>query len=120
MFCAAITSVVGAAYTSVSFLKTFSAQIEQKERFVIIGFIVLSTIIFVIVGNPAQVLEVVALFNGFILPFALGLILLAARKKQIVGEYVHPLWLQIAGWLVVLIMSGFSLWTIYDFFAKNI
>ena len=120
MLCAAITSVVGAAYTSVSFLKTFSAQIEEKERFVIIGFIILSTIIFVIVGNPAQVLVVVGVLNGFILPFALGLILLASRKKQIVGEYVHPLWLQIAGWLVVVIMFGFSVSTLYEFFAKNI
>ncbi len=119
MFCAAITSVVGAAYTSVSFLKTFSAKIELNERFVIIGFIILSTLIFVIVGNPATVLVVVGVLNGFILPIALGLILLASRKKKIVGEYVHPLWLQIAGWLVVLIMFGFSVLTLYDFFTKK-
>ena len=118
MFCAAITSVVGAAYTSVSFLKTFSPQIELKERFVIIAFIVVSTVIFVIVGNPAQVLVIVGVLNGFILPIALGLILLASRKKQIVGEYVHPLWLQIAGWLVVLMMFAFSVLTLYEFFVK--
>jgi Mn2+/Fe2+ NRAMP family transporter len=120
MFCAAITSVVGAAYTSVSFLKTFSAKIEQNERFVIVGFIIVSTIIFIFIGNPAQVLVVVGVLNGFILPVALGLILLASRRKKIVGEYVHPLWLQVAGWLVVVIMFGFSVFTLYDFFTiKN-
>jgi Mn2+/Fe2+ NRAMP family transporter len=116
MFCAAITSVVGAAYTSVSCLKTFSPQIERHERAVIIAFIVVSTLVFLSVGQPAKVLVVVGVLNGFILPVALGLILLAARKKKIVGEYKHPLWLEIGGWLVVLIMTAFSLYTLYKDF----
>lgn len=116
MFCAAITSVVGAAYTSVSFLKTFSPNIEKNERFVIVAFIVVSTLIFLIVGNPAQVLVVVGVLNGFILPIALALILLAARRTKIIGEYRHPLWLEIGGWLVVLIMAAFSLYTIINDF----
>jgi Mn2+/Fe2+ NRAMP family transporter len=119
MFCAAITSVVGAAYTSVSFLKTFSPQIEKNERLVIVAFIALSTLIFLIVGNPAQVLVVVGVLNGFILPIALALILLAARKTKIVGEYRHPLWLEIGGWLVVLIMAAFSVYTIVNDFLIN-
>lgn len=116
MFCAAITSVVGAAYTSVSFLKTFSPRIGQNERFVIIAFIVVSTLIFLFVGQPARVLVVVGVLNGFILPVALALILMAARKKKIVGAYRHPLWLEIGGWLVVLIMTAFSLYTLYKDF----
>ncbi|HLM03376.1 MAG TPA: divalent metal cation transporter, partial [Pyrinomonadaceae bacterium] len=111
MFCAAITSVVGAAYTSVSFLKTFSPRVERYERAVTIAFIVVSTLIFLLVGQPAKVLVVVGVLNGFILPVALALILLAARKKKIVGEYRQPLWLDIGGWLVVLIMTAFSLST---------
>jgi Mn2+/Fe2+ NRAMP family transporter len=27
----------------------------------------------------------------------------------LIGNYKHPVWLQIAGWLVVLIMSGMAL-----------
>lgn len=115
MFCAAITSVVGAAYTSVSFLKTFSPGIEKRERAVIIAFIVVSTLIFLFVGQPAKVLVVVGVLNGFILPVALALILLAARKKKIVGEYKHPLWLEIGGWMVVLVMTAFSLYTAFNF-----
>lgn len=120
MWAAAITSVIGAAYTSVSFLKTLHEKIETKNNFVIIGFIIISTIIFLVIGQtPVTVLVWAGTINGFILPIGLALILLASRKKNIVGEYVHPLWLQIAGWLVVLIMFGFSISTLYDFFTKK-
>lgn len=115
MWSAAITSVIGAAYTSVSFLKTFHEKIAAKNNFVIIGFIIFSTIIFLFVGQPVKVLVWAGTINGFILPIGLSLILLASRKRKIVGEYVHPLWLQIAGWLVVLIMLGFSLLTFYNY-----
>ena len=43
LLCAAITSIIGAAYTSVSFLKTFHPAIEKHENGVIIGFIAAST-----------------------------------------------------------------------------
>ncbi len=115
MWAAAITSVIGAAYTSVSFLKTFHAKIEKNNNFVIIGFIIFSTIIFLFVGNPIKVLVWAGTVNGFILPFGLALILLASRRKSIVGEhYQHPLWLEISGWLVVLVMLVFSILTLYN------
>lgn len=113
MWAAAITSVVGAAYTSVSFLKTFHAKIETYERQIIIGFIVFSTIIFLLIGNPVGILVWAGTINGFILPIGLALILIAARKKQITGDYKHPLWMQIAGWLVVAIMLYFSVVTLF-------
>jgi Mn2+/Fe2+ NRAMP family transporter len=118
MWCAAITSVVGAAYTSVSFLQTFHRKIEANSKYVIIGFITLSTVIFLIVGKPVTVLVAAGTLNGFILPVALALILLASRKQKIVGDYRHPLWLQIAGWLIVLIMLGFSIQTVIDELSK--
>jgi Mn2+/Fe2+ NRAMP family transporter len=116
MWCAAITSVVGAAYTSVSFLKTLHEKIEARSKYVIIGFITFSTLIFLFVGRPVTVLVAAGTINGFILPIALSLILIASRKKKIVGDYNHPLWLQIAGWLIVLIMLGFSIKMIIDQF----
>lgn len=111
---AAITSVIGAAYTSVSFLKTFHAKLESNTNIVTIIFIVFSTLIFILFANPAKLLVWAGTINGFILPFGLGLILLAARNKSLVKEYKHPLWLEISGWLVVLIMFGFSLQTLYN------
>jgi Mn2+/Fe2+ NRAMP family transporter len=120
MWAAAITSVIGAAYTSVSFLKTFHEKIESKNNLVIIVFILVSTAIFLLLGQtPVAILVSAGTINGFILPVGLALILLASRKPKIVGDYVHPRWLQIAGWLVVLIMFGFSMLTLYEFFTKK-
>lgn len=115
MWAAAITSVIGAAYTSVSFLKTFHEKIERNNNFIIIGFVIFSTIVFLFVGNPVKVLVWAGTVNGFILPIGLSLILLASRKKSIIGEYYkHPLWLEISGWLVVLAMLIFSVLTLFN------
>jgi len=106
IWCAAITSVVGAAYTSVSFLRTFHPNFEKYNRQIIIGFIVFSTIIFVLVGKPVKTLVFVGMLNGFVLPIALAIMLIASRKSRLMGNYKHSLVLQIIGWLVVAIMSA--------------
>ncbi len=111
MWAAAITSVIGAAFTSVSFFKTFSTKIDEKSKYVIVGFIVLSTVIFLFIGRPVQVLIWAGTINGFILPFGLALILVAAARTRFV-QYTHPLWLHITGWLVVVLMAYFSIRTL--------
>jgi Mn2+/Fe2+ NRAMP family transporter len=108
MWCAAITSVVGASYTSVTFFKTLHPLIERKSRMLVSLFIVSSTIIFMVLGNPVKLLILAGAVNGLILPIALAVILLAARKRKIVGDYQHPLWMQFIGWFVVAIMSWMS------------
>ncbi|MCY9135684.1 NRAMP family divalent metal transporter [Bacillus atrophaeus] len=113
MWSAAITSVIGAAYTSVSFFKTFSPKIEKNSRGIIIGFIVISTLSFVTIGQPAKILVLVGSLNGLILPIALGTLLVAAYKKKIVGDYKHPLWLTCAGVFVVVIMAIMGIYTLF-------
>ncbi len=109
MWSAAITSVIGSAYTSISFLRTFHPFLEKNHRYLTVAFISISTIVFLLVGKPVQILVFVGTINGFILPIALAVMLIAARNKRLIGNYKHPVWLQIAGWLVVLIMSGMAL-----------
>jgi len=109
MFSAAITSVIGSAYTSVSFIKSFSPQIEKHENKVIIAFILISTLIFVAVGKPVTLLIFAGAANGFILPVTLATILFAAYKVKIVGDYKHPLWLTLFGVFVVLVMTFMSI-----------
>ncbi|MCE9678442.1 divalent metal cation transporter [Shewanella sp. AS1] len=114
LWAAAITSVIGAAYTSVSFLKTLHPFIERNSRGFIIGFIVTSCLIFCFIGKPVYLLIIAGALNGFILPVTLGIILLAARKTAIVGEaYQHPLWLSAFGWLITVVMAGMSVYTIF-------
>lgn len=105
---AAITSVVGSAYTSVSFLRSFHPVLEKNHRYLTVVFIAVSAAVFLAVGKPVQVLVFVGTLNGFILPLALAVMLTAARNKRLVGNYQHPVWLQVVGWLVVLIMGGLA------------
>ena len=105
MWAAAITSVIGASYTSVSFLRTLSPLVERQHRRVIIGFITFSTVVFLLVGNPVQVLVMVGAFNGLLLPLSLGVMLVAAHRRSVVGEYRHPLWLTVAGVVVVVAVA---------------
>lgn len=114
MWAAAITSVIGAAYTSVSFIRTLSPAIEKNHKWVIVGFIIVSTLVFVSIGRPVKVLILAGALNGLILPLSLGLMLVAAYKKSIVGDYRHPIWLTIFGAVVVIAMGymgGYTLFT---------
>ncbi len=117
LLCAAITSIIGAAYTSVSFLKTFHKSIADHENQVIIGFIAVSTLIMLVLGNPAVLLVLAGAFNGLILPITLGICLVASQKKSIMGEnYEHSKILLVLG-IVVVIMSAYLGVTT---FAKNL
>lgn len=102
---AAITSVVGASFTSVSFWKTLVPAVKNNEKIVVSAFIILSTIIFVAVGNPVKLLILAGAVNGLILPVALAVILIAANKTSIVQQYKHPFLLQLTGWIVVVAMT---------------
>lgn len=114
MWAAAITSVVGAAYTSVSFIRSFSPVIEKYHNWVIILFIIVSTVTFAFVGQPVTILLLVGALNALILPIALGTMLVAAYKKEIVGKYKQPLWLTIAGGFVVVIMGYLGIMTLIE------
>jgi Mn2+/Fe2+ NRAMP family transporter len=118
MWSAAITSVVGAAYTSVSFLKTFHPFFERNERTLISLFIIFSTVVFVLVGKPVQLLLMAGALNGLILPIALAVILVAARNKKLLKNYVHPLWMQLVGWFVVVAMTILCVITIYNWLQQ--
>jgi Mn2+/Fe2+ NRAMP family transporter len=112
LLCAAITSIIGAAYTSVSFLKTFHPVIDKYENWFVIGFIAVSTLIMLILGNPATLLVLAGAVNGLILPITLGICLIAAKKKSIMGEtYKHPTWLLILGIIVVVISAYLGITT---------
>lgn len=114
MFAASITSIIGSAYTSVSFIKTFSARIAKNENWVIIAFILISTIIFVFVGKPVHLLIIAGAVNGIILPVSLTVMLIAAYKPAIVGVYKQPVILTLIGVIIVVLMSFMSLRVMMD------
>ena len=106
LFSAGISSVVGAAFTSVSFLKTLHPFISKNEKWFVVGFIAFSTGMMVILGGAATLLIIAGAVNGLILPISLGTMLAASKSKKIVGDYKHPTWLFVLG-LVVVVISGY-------------
>src|SRR5687768_10421955 len=118
IWCAAITSVVGASYTSISFWKTLIPFVAKNEKIIITLFIVFSTLVFVILGNPVRLLIMAGAINGLILPLALLIMLIAVRKSSLMKEYKHPVWLQIAGYVVVVVMGYMGAVAIMDHFGS--
>jgi Mn2+/Fe2+ NRAMP family transporter len=118
LWSAAISSVIGASYTSYSFIKNLKARYLQNERLMISCFIIISTSIFVITGKPKELLLLAGLVNGFILPFALSIMLIAGRKLPILKQFKYPLWIEIAGWLVVVVMGTMSVFALIEQIGK--
>jgi Mn2+/Fe2+ NRAMP family transporter len=112
MWSAAITSVVGSAYTSISFFRSINKNFERQERPMLIGFVLIALLVFLVVGKPVNILVVVGALNGFILPIALTLVLLGSMNKKIIGDYKHPKWLIGFGIIVILATLYLSIATI--------
>ncbi len=118
LWSAAISSVIGASYTSYTFIKNLKARYLQNERIMISCFIIISTSIFVITGKPKELLLLAGLVNGFILPFALSIMLIAGRRLPILKQFKYPLWIEIAGWLVVGVMGTMSVLALIEQIGK--
>ena len=103
---AAITSVIGAAYTSVSFLPVFSAKIQGRTAdYWTVGFIVLSLAVYLAIGTaPATLLVFVGGLNGLILPIGLTLFMyIGWFRPRVLGSYKYPKWLLVIGTLATII-----------------
>lgn len=103
LLAAAVSSVIGAAYTSVSFLHSVHSSVRSHSHRWVVAFIVCSTLIYSLVGKPVQVLVVAGALNALVLPLALGCILWAAHQPRIVGSvYRHPRWMLVFGALAMI------------------
>lgn len=72
LWAAAITSVIGAAYTSVSFLTVFRPMDDRARNIATVIFITVSLVVYLSLGTaPAAILVFVGGFNGLILPIGL-------------------------------------------------
>jgi Mn2+/Fe2+ NRAMP family transporter len=119
LWSAAISSVIGASYTSFSFIKHLKSGILKNEKLMITLFIVFSTFIFAIVGKPKELLLMAGLLNGFILPFALAIMLIASRKLPVLKQFKYPLWIELSGWTVVVLMGSMSVFAVIEKMASK-
>lgn len=103
---AAITSVIGAAYTSSSFFAVFIKDVTQRGRnWITIGFIAVSLVVFLLIGAaPANILVFVGGFNGLVLPIGLSIFMyIGWFRKDLLNGYKYPKWLLIIGTLATLL-----------------
>ncbi|MEV8182894.1 NRAMP family divalent metal transporter [Specibacter sp. NPDC078692] len=113
LWAAALTSVIGAAYTSVSFI-TKSSTPERTRNLITVAFIAVCAVIYLFLGQAPQTLLIFAgAFNGLILPFGFAVLLWAAwRRRDLLQGYAYPKWLLIIGvatWLLTLFLGWNSL-----------
>jgi len=102
LLAASVSSVIGAAYTSVTFMYSLHESIQRHNHRVVIAFIACSTLIYSLIGQPVKVLVVAGTLNALILPLALACILWATKKPSIVGDdYRHPTWMLVFGLLAM-------------------
>ncbi|MBI6530605.1 divalent metal cation transporter [Proteus vulgaris] len=103
LWAAALTSVIGAAYTSMSFITVFKKGITERQRNIAtIIFIAVSLAIYMMMGTaPAALLVFAGGFNGLILPIGMTLFIFVAwRRQDLMNGYKYPAWLLWSGILV--------------------
>ncbi|TDQ45965.1 Mn2+/Fe2+ NRAMP family transporter [Actinorugispora endophytica] len=106
MWAAAISSVIGASYTSVSFVSTFSPGLRRHRGLLVAGFISVSTVVYLMLEQaPTTLLILAGALNGIILPVGLGIMLWVAlrRSGDLLHGYRYPRWLLVVGvaaWLL--------------------
>lgn len=110
---AAITSVIGASYTTVSFLTTQQTS-ARTRNLATVAFIAVCAVLFLILGKaPVKLLVFAGGFNGLILPIGFTVILWVAwRRRDLLGDYEYPKWLLGVGvlaWLLTLWLGWQSL-----------
>ena len=124
LWAAALTSVIGASYTSVSFLASFGRGLARRRGALVVCFIAASTLVFVLAGAaPVPLLIFAGAFNGLILPIGIAVILwVAVRRPDLLGGYRYPRGLAalgVLGWLVTIYLGWRSLGSLGSLFLRS-
>ncbi|PPB50709.1 hypothetical protein C4K88_02185 [Arthrobacter pityocampae] len=109
LWAAALTSVIGAAFTSVSFITT-SKTPERRRNLITVVFIAGCGVAYLLLGQaPQELLIFAGAFNGLILPVGFGVLLWVAwRRRDLMNGYAYPKWLLIVGvatWFLTLFLG---------------
>ena len=120
LFVASITSVVGNSYMAISLIKTLFPVVAHNEKAWCVGFIIITSLGTVTMNMPILLLMLAGLVNSIILPIVLGMMLMATRRKDIVGDYKHPFYLTLMGITIVVVMAASSMTNISNFMANFI
>jgi Mn2+/Fe2+ NRAMP family transporter len=114
LWAAAITSVIGASYTSVSFMVGQGAHLDKRRNLMVVAFIAISMVAFLAAGTaPVPLLIFAGAFNGLILPIGVAALLwVALRRSDLMGGYAYPRGLALMGllaWFLTVYLGWISL-----------
>jgi Mn2+/Fe2+ NRAMP family transporter len=100
LWAASITSVIGASYTSVSFVTSRTRTSDRTRTILVCSFIAVTTLAFVLAGAaPTTLLVFAGAFNGLLLPIGIAVLLwVATRRADLFHGYRYPRWLLVVGW----------------------
>lgn len=121
LWAAAISSVIGAAFTSVSFMTVFSAKLNMRARsWATVAFIAVGLVVFLVLGTtPVALLVFAGGFNGLILPIGFTVFMyIAWFRCDLLGGHRIQLWLLVLGTLMTALtwyMGAVSFGTIFKF-----
>lgn len=114
LWSAAVTSVVGCTYTSLSFLASVWPRVAARRGEAVAVFVALSLAGFLLLGQPVRLLILAGALNGLILPATLVVTLLAARRTDLLGGYRHPGWLAALGWAALVAATAAAVLSLGD------
>ncbi|QIR70971.1 divalent metal cation transporter [Kocuria sp. KD4] len=113
LWAAALTSVIGAAFTSISFV-TSSQGKPRTRNLLTVAFIAVCAVVYLFMGQAPQTLLIFAgAFNALILPVGFAILLWVAwRRRDLLHGYRYPVWLLVVGvlaWLLTVYLAWNSL-----------
>ena len=122
LWAAAITSVIGASYTSVSFVTSRTKTSDRTRTLLVVGFIAVTSVIYLLIGTaPTTLLVFAGAFNGLLLPIGIAVLLwVATRRTDLLNGYRYPRWLLVIGWvawLLTLVLAVRSVQPVIDLFS---
>ncbi|RIP36108.1 divalent metal cation transporter [Staphylococcus gallinarum] len=110
----AIASPTGAAATISSLLGWQGGMESKKYKLVFTCIIIIGIITSALGFEPLQVLLVAQALNGIILPTVAVLIFIVINKKNLMGNYVNTVWLNIIGGIVVIVVIFLGAYSLID------
>lgn len=98
LWAAALTSVVGASYTSISFVTTQKTPARTRSLMTVAFIAICAGVYLWLNQAPQKLLIFAGAFNGLILPIGFAIVLWVAwRRRDLLQGYKYPAWLLIIG-----------------------
>lgn len=113
LWAAGLTSVIGASYTSITFI-TSQRTSGTTRNLLTVAFVVVGAALYLTLNQAPQTLLIFAgAINGLILPIGFTVVLWVAwRRRDLLHGYHYPKWLAITGtaaWLLTIYLGWNSL-----------